>query len=68
MTHIIYHKSCNDGFCCAYLLSKLFPDAEYIAAQYGDQLPDLPDNAEIVIADFSYPRDVLESLGKHCHF
>ena len=51
---IIYHASCYDGFCAAWLLHKLFPDADYQPFQYGDEAPDVA-GQNVIIADFSFP-------------
>lgn len=61
---IIYHGGCYDGFCAAWLLSKKFPSAWFMSAQYGDEPPSEHDVAgrDVYIVDFSYPRDVLERL------
>ena len=42
-TVVIYHANCADGFCCAWLLSKVYPDAEFVNAttlmsEIGEQL------------------------------
>ena len=62
-THVIYHGHCYDGFTAAWAAYRaLGKDAEYIPAKYGDAPPPLPETARVVIADFSYPRAVLEDL------
>lgn len=58
---IIYHANCNDGFCAAWLLHRCFPDATYIPAHYGQEPPDVT-GEDVIIADFSYKRDVLERM------
>lgn len=55
---IIYHNNCNDGFCAAWLLSKLYPDARFIPMNYGEAPPDVT-GANVIIADFSFKRDIL---------
>lgn len=52
---VVYHADCHDGFCAAWVLSKLYPDAEFLPAKYGDPRPKAP-GRKVVIADFSYPR------------
>ena len=58
-TTVIYHKSCADGFCAAWLFHRVLPGVEYIPAQYGDDPPEIKPGSEVYIVDFSYPRDVL---------
>lgn len=58
---VIYHSGCADGFCAAWLLWRQFPDAEFVPANYGDAPPDVTGKWCYVV-DFSYPRDVLESM------
>lgn len=62
-THVIYHQNCYDGYGAAWAAWKALGDkAKYIPANYGDAPPELPRDANVVIADFSYPRAVLEEL------
>lgn len=68
-TKVYYHKNCFDGICAAWVISKIYPDAEFIPAQYGDlQLmqniqQDCFENANInyryIIVDFSFPKDLM---------
>lgn len=60
----IYHKSCQDGLAAALAVRKHLWDsgqmkgAKFQTAQYGDAAPDVA-GLDVVIVDFSYPRDVL---------
>lgn len=58
---IIYHANCNDGHCAAWLLHRCFPDAQYVPAHYGQEPPDVT-GQDVIIADFSYKREVLEEM------
>ena len=68
-TVCIYHKNCFDGICAAWVVSKKFPEAKLIPAQYNDKnfetnlLQDCYENANIndnyIIVDFSLPRDLM---------
>lgn len=58
---VIYHGGCRDGFCAAWLFNHAFPDAEFVPAQYGD-VPPVVVGADVVVADFSYPRAVLKGI------
>lgn len=57
-TLVIYHGNCNDGFCAAWVVHRLWTNAEFVPAQYGQEPPDVA-GKEVLIVDFSYPRDVL---------
>lgn len=61
-TVIIYHGGgCFDGFCSAWVLSKVYPDAEFVAAKHGEPPPDVA-HADVILVDFSYKRDALRRL------
>lgn len=61
--YVLYHKSCTDGTGSKYAAWKKFGDsAEYIAVSYSEPIPKMHPGSEIYILDFSYARDVLESL------
>src|SRR5580698_3860341 len=52
---VIYHKRCPDGFGAAYAAWKKFGDtAEYLAAGYGDPVPEGLEGKEVYIVDFVY--------------
>jgi len=68
---VIYHANCDDGFCAAWLHWRCSPEflsgkiggvlgrtGEYVRASCGDDPPDVKDR-DVLIFDFSYPRDVL---------
>ncbi|MDD3906457.1 MAG: phosphoesterase [Candidatus Omnitrophica bacterium] len=60
----ILHDNDLDGFGAAYSAWKLYKDqAKYIPLTHGKPLPDMPNDANVFILDFSYPRDVLEELN-----
>src|SRR3970040_843082 len=65
---ILYHANCYDGFGAAWSawLKLEGLDAprqhDYIPVLYGDPPPDGLDGQDIVIVDFSYPRDILLEL------
>jgi uncharacterized protein len=59
---IIYHGGeCRDGFCAAWIIHRLRPDAELYPAIYGQDPPDVA-GRDVDILDFSYPRDVLLAM------
>lgn len=58
---VIYHKNCYDGYGAAWVFNKRFPNIiNFVAANYGDDFPNLPLTSNIFIVDFSYPRSILE--------
>jgi len=62
---VIYHKSCADGWCSAWLARKALKDADFFPAQYGEEPPDVSDR-EVYVLDFSYPRKTLLSMAGKC--
>lgn len=64
-TVVIYHANCPDGFCSAWLLHKVYPEAEFVPAHYGNSPPDV-EGARVFIVDFSYPQDVLHEIWNAC--
>lgn len=57
----IYHGNCYDGFTAAWAVYQHHPGASFLAATYGDEAPNVT-GRDVVIVDFSYPRDVLERM------
>jgi oligoribonuclease NrnB/cAMP/cGMP phosphodiesterase (DHH superfamily) len=63
----IYHGNCFDGFTAAWIWSRFYlphlpADAvEYYPAKYGETPPDVK-GRPVIIADFSYPRDVMKQI------
>lgn len=61
-TLCIYHANCADGFGAAWIVRRLCPDAEFYAAKHGEPAPDVS-GKHVVIVDFSYPLDTLQSMA-----
>lgn len=67
----LYHQHCDDGFACAWIARKKWPDIQLAPANYGLPFPEKDiDGAplditgkNVLIADFSYKPDVLAELG-----
>jgi len=55
---VLFHASCADGFCSAWICHGANPDAEFVAMQYGDEPPDVT-GRDVLILDFSFPRAIL---------
>jgi uncharacterized protein len=53
-----------DGFGAAYSVWMKDPTYEFVAIQYGDDLPDLEGYSEVLMVDFSLKRDQIEELMK----
>lgn len=61
-TVVIYHKNCSDGFAAALAAWLAYNEkAEFIASYHGDKAPDVA-GKNVVILDFSYPRQTLLDL------
>lgn len=58
---VIYHGGCWDGFCAAWVLRKVFGEAEFVPAQYGQEPPNCT-GRRVFIVDFSYKRPVMRSI------
>lgn len=66
MRKVLYHGNCPDGFGAAYAAWKKYgDDAEYIPVQYGEPIRADLAGHDVLIVDFSYPRDQLEALRAH---
>jgi len=62
---VIYHKSCFDGFGAAWVFesSPFSEGAVYVPAAYGDEPPyDLIKDKNVIIVDFSYPREQMNKI------
>lgn len=60
---IIYHANCPDGLTSFWILKMRWPEADGHAAVYDSVPPDV-NGKNVMIADFSYKRDVMVSLIK----
>lgn len=59
----LYHADCMDGFAAAWAVREYFGrDIELHAVRYGGPIPKIPKGSKVLIVDFSYPKDVLESM------
>lgn len=63
---IIYHAGCVDGLVAAWV-AQMNPNidapVDLVPAQYGDAPPDVA-GRDVVIVDFSYPRDALVRMAE----
>jgi oligoribonuclease NrnB/cAMP/cGMP phosphodiesterase (DHH superfamily) len=65
---VLYHANCYDGFGSAWTAWRKFGDAAvYQPVTHGNPPPALPEGSDVLIADFSYPRALLEELASRHH-
>ncbi|MDH4185789.1 MAG: phosphohydrolase [Nitrospira sp.] len=62
-TVVLYHAECADGFGAAWAIWKRFPTAQFIPVKHGNPPPPGLQGERIVIVDFSYSREILETLA-----
>jgi uncharacterized protein len=55
---VIFHGRCSDGFCAAWVAKKVFPEAEFFPAVFGEDPPEVK-GRDVYILDFSYKRQIL---------
>lgn len=60
---VLYHANCNDGFCAAWLIRKVFNEPELIPMQHGQEPPDVTGRI-VYLIDFSFKRDVIIEMNK----
>lgn len=62
---VLYHAGCLDGFTAAWVVSKALGEygADYLPVNYGQSPPDVA-GRDVLIVDFSYPRDVMLTLAE----
>jgi oligoribonuclease NrnB/cAMP/cGMP phosphodiesterase (DHH superfamily) len=63
-TVVLYHAECADGFGAAWALWRKFPDAIFLPVKHGNAPPSGMSGQRVVIVDFSYARETLETLAK----
>lgn len=68
MRYVISHANCFDGSAAAYAAwLKFGDDATYLFCQYGDDMPELPDGAEVYFLDFFSLDWVKALLDRGCY-
>jgi len=60
---IIHHRDCPDGFCAAFIASKVHPEAQLVGTTYGEP-PSLEmfRGKNVLVVDFSWPRELTLAL------
>lgn len=73
---VLYHSGCTDGFAAAWAVHialsaqveageiKTNIKTKYIPVNYGQEPPNEIDGKDIVMVDFSYPRDTINAMRK----
>lgn len=63
---VIHHGNCRDGLGAAWAVETALGEnnVEHIAGHYGTPPPDHLEGRQIIIVDFSYPRDQLRRLAE----
>lgn len=71
MNYILYHRD-QDGFGAALAAWRQFSlsgeETEYISVQYDEPMPEMKDNSNVYILDFSYSPDEVMELSKRMTF
>ncbi len=61
-TIVYYHADCPDGLTAAWVLSKVMPDATFVAARF-DAPPEVPPGYDrVIFADVAYGPEFLDSV------
>lgn len=62
-TTVLYHAECADGFGAAWALWRQYPSARFLPVKHGNPPPEGLNDQQIVIVDFSYAREQLQTLA-----
>jgi oligoribonuclease NrnB/cAMP/cGMP phosphodiesterase (DHH superfamily) len=63
MKTVLYHAHCADGFGAAWAAwRRLGGGAVYLPVQHGVPPPSIPEDHEVYVLDFSYPREQIEEM------
>jgi uncharacterized protein len=63
-TVVLYHAECADGFGAAWALWRQFPTARFLPVKHGTPPPPGLQDQRVVIVDFSYARETLETMAE----
>ena len=59
----IHHSIDLDGWVSAAIVKKKFPDAQLIGWNYGDALPDIPANHNVIVCDIALPMETMNEIA-----
>lgn len=69
MTYVIYHSPCFDGTGAAWAAKRYIDSlgaepggVHYCPMAYGEPLPEIPDGSDIMMLDYSRPREEMDAL------
>lgn len=63
-TLVVFHGDCTDGFTAAWAAKiGLAKPMDFLAATYGQPVPDVSGYKEVYIVDFSYPRETILKMA-----
>ncbi len=60
----IYHSKDLDGFSSGAIVLKKYPGIKLIGYDYGQNIPEIPDNSEIILVDVSFPMSEMVKISK----
>lgn len=67
MRTVVYHAQCRDGFAAAWAMRTIYPEAVYIAANYGRKPEGYPySGQDVIFVDFSLPREEMIEIAEAC--
>ncbi len=61
----IYHNADLDGYCSAAIVQYKFPECRMVGLNYGDPVPDMLPGEEVIIVDFSFGKEIMESIDEN---
>lgn len=63
---VLYHRQCLDGSAAAAAVRMAVGDGTYLPVQYNEPVPEGLGGKNIIIVDFSYPREVMQGIHASC--
>lgn len=60
----LYHSKDLDGWCSGAIVKKKFPDCKLIGWDYGDPIPELPKDEEVIMIDISFPMKEMAKIAE----
>lgn len=62
----IYHSRGFDGLCSGRILQEAYPDAKMIGYDYGQPVPELDTNDNIIMADVTFLMEDMIRIRRGC--
>lgn len=67
ITYCIYHSRDLDGWMSGAIVKLAIPDVHLIGYDYGQPIPEIPEDADrVIMVDVTFDRPLLEELSKRC--